>query len=239
VDAVLRLTAAAFLAAGGAAGAAPCGMQDAVAPAPATAEPSPSPTPSPGPSPRPSPRPRPIRRSAERQIEAVVRAHLEPCEVARRTGVPCFPVSIETEGPRFSVKEALRSYRPDGRPAPGVPTNAEMQRQMSGAPRSPSGGVSTDPVCAVKSLVRLFKGSPNTFFLYRTWNVSGEEQPLLTDHKLDPNAYASPALRYEYVGEFKGECEALAAWRAALRRSMAPPAVDEEPARRIEAKPVP
>ena len=239
MDAVLRLTVVSFLAAGVTAAAAPRAVQDAVAPVAAT-EPSPAPTPSPGPSPRTSPRPsRPIRRSIDPHVEAVVRAHLEPCEVARRQGVPCFPVSIETEGPRFSVKEALRSYRPDGRPVTGVPTNAEMQRHMSGAPASASGGVSTDPVCAVKSLVRLFKGSPNTFFLYRTWDVSGQEQPLLTDRRLDPNAYASPAVRYELVGEFKGECAAIAAWRSALRRSMAPPPVDEEPARGIEAKPVP
>ena len=143
-------------------------------------------------------------------------------EAARRQGISCFPVSIEQEGPRLSVKEALRSYRPDGRPAPGVPTNAELQRQMSGAPRSASGGASIDPGCTAKSLLRSIKGRPDTFYLYRTWNGS-TEQPLLTDHKLDPNAYSSlPSFRYEFLGEFKGECEAVAAWRAALRAQTPP-----------------
>jgi hypothetical protein len=131
-------------------------------------------------------------------------------------------VSIETEGPRFSVKESIRSYRPGSGPTPGVPTRAEIQQQMSGAPLSASGGVSSDPACAVKSLVRLFKGSPNTFFLYRIWNEKGEEEPLLADRKLDPGSYASPAVRYEFVGTFKGECEAIAAWRRALRSTVAP-----------------
>ena len=169
--------------------------------------------------------PRPIHDSAERQIEAVVRAHRNPCEVARTQGVPCFPVSIEREGPRFSVQDSIRTYQPDGRPAPGVPTGSEIQQQMSGAPRSASGGVSTDPTCAVKSLVRLFKGSPNTFFLYRSRDANGAEEPLLSDHKLDPTA----SVQSELVGEFKGECEAIAAWRRSLRRSMEQPATGEPP----------
>jgi hypothetical protein len=178
--------------------------------------------------------PRPIHGSAERQIEAVVRAHLNPCEVARTQGVACFPVSIEREGPSFSVQDSIRSYQPDGRPAPGVPTGPEIQRQLSGAPRSASGGVSTDPTCAVKSLVRLFKGRPNTFFLYRSRDADGGEEPLLADHKLDVNA--SP--RSEFVGEFKGECEAIAAWRRSLRHAMEPPAADEPP-RGVQAQPAP
>lgn len=196
--------------------------QDAGAPTPAPT-PTPTPTPTPGAAARQRPRSRqPVRESAERQIDAVFRAHVNPCEVARSKGVPCFPVTIESEGPRLSVKEALRRYRPDGGPAPGVPTRSEIQKQMSGAPQSASGGVSSDPTCAVKSLVRMFKGRPNTFFLYRTWDTKGEEEPLLTDHRLDPNAYAPAALRYEFVGEFKGECEAIAAWRRSLREAQAP-----------------
>jgi hypothetical protein len=215
LGALLRLTASALLAAG-VASAASGDTEDASAA-----------------SPRP---PGPIRRSIDRQVDAVVRAHLQPCEAARRQGISCFPVSIEQEGPRLSVKEALRAYRPDGRPAPGVPTNAELQRQMSGAPRSASGGASIDPGCTAKSLVRRIKGRPDTFYLYRTWN-GGTQQPLLTDHKLDPNAYSSlPSFRYEFLGEFKGECEAVAAWRAALRAQTPPgenvppePPADPEP----------
>ena len=179
----------------------------------------------------------PIRRSIDRQVEAVVRAHLLPCEAAWRQGVPCFPIVVEEKGPRLSVKEALRTYRPDGAPAPGVPTRAEIQRQMSGAPLSASGGASVDPGCVAKSLLRLIKGRHDGFYLYRTWN-GGTEQPLLTDHKLDPNAYASlPSFRYELLGEFKSECEAVAAWRSALRRAHAAKAEGEPQEQESDPRP--
>jgi hypothetical protein len=216
-----------------AAAAATAGAQDAAASAPAPkAEADAPPTGAPATASATASRRRsrqPIHDSAERQVEAIVRKYLDPCLAAHGKGVPCFPVTIESEGPRFSVREDLRTYHPEDGPTPGVPTRAEIQRQMSGAPLSASGGVSTDPACAAKSLMRLFKGRPNRFFLYRTWNEKGEEEALLTDHKLDPGSYATPAVRYEFVGEFKGECEAIAAWRRALRESMAPPAVDEAP----------
>ncbi len=210
MNAVLRLTAASLLLGAGAAGTARAAQA-------ATAQ--------------------PIRRSIDRQVEAVVRAHLLPCEAAWRQGVPCFPIVVEERGPRLSVKEALRTYRPDGSPAPGVPTRSEIQRQMSGAPLSASGGASFDPGCAAKSLIRLIKGRHDAFYLYRTWN-GGAEQPLLSDHKLDPNAYASlPSFHYEFLGEFKSECEALAAWRSALRRAQAPQAEDDTEEQGSDPKP--
>jgi len=176
----------------------------------------------PVPSPRPSPaaKRRPIRDSIDRVLDAVVLARLKPCDVALKQGVPCFPVSVEQEGPRFSVAEALRRYRGTGSPAPGPPTVAEIQGQMSGAPQSASGGVGFDPVCAVKSLFG--KKAGTTFYLYRTWDARGE-RPLLTDHPLDPKAYAAnPSFRYEFLGKFDGECAAVAAWRQALRMATEP-----------------
>ena len=176
----------------------------------------------------PSPRPsraatrRPIRDSIDRVLDAVVLAHLKPCDVAQRRGVPCFPVSVEQEGPRFSVAEALRRYRGTGSPAPGPPTVAEIQGQMSGAPQSASGGVGFDPVCTVKNLVRKVSGKSTTYHLYRTWDARGE-RPLLTDHLLDPKAYAANLdFHYEYLGKFDGECAAVAAWRQALRKATEP-----------------
>jgi hypothetical protein len=145
---------------------------------------------------------------------------MKPCDVAQQQGVPCFPVSVEQEGPRFSVAEALRRYRADGRPAPGVPTVAEIQRQLSGAPQSASGGVGFDPVCTVKSLFG--KKAGTTFYLYRTWDARGE-RPMMTDRPLDPKAYAAnPDFHYEYLGKFHGECAAVAAWRQALRKATEP-----------------
>ena len=136
--------------------------------------------------------------------------------------MPCFPVTVETEGPRFSVAEALRRYRPiGGKPAPGgPPTTAEMQEQLTGAPRSDTGGVSFDPGCAMKSLTRMIRGSSNTFYLYRIQDSRGT-RPLLLDRKLSREALdARPEVR-ELLGEFSGECEAIAAWRKAVARARA------------------
>ena len=176
--------------------------------------------PAPASTPAPARRRRPIRDSIDRVLDAVVLAHMKPCDVAQRRGVPCFPVSVEQEGPRFSVAEALRRYRGTGSPAPGVPTVAEIQGQMSGAPQSASGGVGFDPVCTAKKLFG--KKAGTTFHLYRTWDARGE-RPLLTDHLLDPKAYAlNPDFHYEYLGKYDGECEAVAAWREALRKATEP-----------------
>jgi hypothetical protein len=182
--------------------------------------PAPGQDPAPDAGARRAPRRRPIHDSIDRAIEAVVEAHMKPCDVAQQQGVPCFPVSVEQEGPRFSVAEALRRYRATGGPAPGVPTVAEIQRQMSGAPQSASGGVGFDPVCTAKMLFG--KKAGTTFYLYRTWDARGE-RPMLTDRPLDPKAYAANAdFHFEYLGKFDGECAAVAAWRAALRKATEP-----------------
>ena len=180
----------------------------------------PSPAVSPAPSPRtPKARRYPIRDSIDRAIEAVLLAHEKPCEWARMMGVPCFPVSVEQEGPRFSVAEALRRYRGTGSPAPGPPTVSEIQHQLSGAPLSASGGVGVDPVCTTKNLLKKISGKNTTFHLYRMWDARGE-RPMLTDRVLDPKVYAANLdVQYEYMGQFDGECEAVAAWRKALRKS--------------------
>ena len=53
---------------------------------------------------------------------------------------------------------------------------------------------------------------------------------MLTDRVLDPKAYAANLdVQYEYMGQFDGECEAVAAWRKALRKATE----DEAPARRL------
>ena len=191
----------------------PSATTSAAAPSP------PSPAAGPTPSPRPKARRYPIRDSIDRAIEAVLLAHEKPCEWARMMGVPCFPVSVEQEGPRFSVAEALRRYRGTGSPAPGPPTVSELQHQLSGAPLSASGGVGFDPVCTTKNLIKKISGKNTTFHLYRMWDARGE-RPMLTDHVLDPKAYAANLdVHYEYMGKFGGECEAVAAWRKALRKA--------------------
>jgi len=169
----------------------------------------------------PARRRRPIHDSIDRVLDAVVLAHMKPCDVAQQRGVPCFPVSVEQEGPRFSVAEALRRYRGTGSPAPGPPTVAEIQGQMSGQPLSDRLTLgSFDPVCTAKKLFG--KKAGTTFHLYRTWDARGE-RPLLTEQLLDPKAYAlNPDSHFEYLGKYDGECEAVAAWREALRKATEP-----------------
>jgi len=170
-----------------------------------------------------------FRTAIDDYVEQVFQSHQDPCAKAAREGVPCFPVSIDQQGPHFSVAEAMRRYRVEGGPAPNQqPTTAELQRQMSGAPQSASGGVSFDPGCTLKSLIRMVGGGTNTFYLYRTWN-GDEERPLLTDHKLDPNTFLRvPNFRYEFLGQYTGECQAVSAWRAAERHQAVPPGKQDE-----------
>jgi hypothetical protein len=169
------------------------------------------------------PRRTPIRDSVDRVIDRVVLAHLGPCQLAGREGVPCFPIAIDRER-RYSVADSMRSYRGTGAASPSVPTTADIQGQMSGAPQSASGGVGFDPVCTVKNLVKKLSGNATTYYLYKTWDARGE-RPMMTDHKLEPFEYqSSPGFRFEYLGSFDSECAAVAAWNKALRD-----AVDKKP----------
>ena len=162
------------------------------------------------------PRRTPIRDSVDRVIDRVVLAHLGPCQLAGREGVPCFPIAIDRER-RYSVADSMRSYRGTGAATPSVPTTADIQGQMAGAPQSASGGVGFDPVCTVKNLVKKLSGNGTTYYLYKTWDARGE-RPMMTDHKLDPFEYqSSPGVRFEYLGSFDSECAAVAAWNKALR----------------------
>lgn len=171
--------------------------------------------------PTPRRRRRPIAEAVEKAVDDVMRRHYDPCAAAKARGVPCFPSSVDREGPRYSVADAMRKYRPDGRRAEGAPITAtDMRGQMSGAPQSDSGGVSMDPVCTVKSLIRRISGD-GKLYLYRLTDGHGVVRPVLTDRKIEPAVYASnPDARYEYMGDFSGECEAIAAWRKALREAV-------------------
>jgi hypothetical protein len=180
----------------------------------------------------------PIRDSIDRVTERVVLAHLGPCQLAGREGLPCFPVTIEEQGPHLSVADAMRSYNAKGGPAPaaGAPTVAEIQGQMAAAPAGPppsaSGGVGLDPVCTARNLWRKVSGKGTTYYLYRAWDARGE-RPLLTDHPLDPHDYAAnPDFRFESIGRFDSECAAVSAWNQALRD-----AVDHRPATGTQTPP--
>ena len=167
----------------------------------------------------PRPRHTPIRDSVDRVLDRVVLAHMGPCRLAGREGLPCFPTSIDRER-RYSVADSMRSYRGTGPASPSVPTVSEIQGQMSGAPHSASGGVGFDPVCTVKNLLKKLSGNGTTYYLYRTWDARGE-RPMMTDRKLDPYEYqANPGFRFEYLGSYDSECAAVSAWNKALREAV-------------------
>ena len=76
--------------------------------------------------------------------------------------------------------------------------------------------------------MKKLSGKNTTFHLYRIWDARGEH-PLLTDQVLDPKAYAANLdFHYEYLGKFDGECEAVAAWRKALREATEPKPVPDD-----------
>ena len=161
---------------------------------------------------------KPIAASIDRVVERYVRDRLLPCLRAEAEGVPCFPVSVETEGPRYSVADSLRQMRFDDAPSPDrPPTMTEMGPYRPG-PLSAYGTFFTvDPVCKTKWLVDKIAGKGRAYYLYRVWDATGERADL-RDHPLVPERFAEVSgFRYEPLGQFDDECEALAAYRRLQR----------------------
>jgi hypothetical protein len=178
----------------------------------------------PEPSPAPSPTrlsPTPIADSIEPAVGRFVSRHPSPCALAD-PDVPCFPVSIEVQGRQYSVVESLRNLELDNRPSPNrPPTTAEMAPYRAGAPLSSSGGVAIDPVCAVKALFKKIGGRSRTYYLYRVRDQAGE-RAVLRDRPLETSTYDGvPGVEYEPLGRFGDECEAIKAYRKALRAARA------------------
>jgi hypothetical protein len=142
----------------------------------------------------------------------VLTEHGQPCLPAQKEGLPCFPAQVEaTPAPEESVAEALRRYKDDR------PTNARLTLSPNGTPIV---GVSFDPFCAARSLVKAVRGKNDTYYLYRMWNHEGEHA-VLRDRPIEMGMYgAVPDAVYEFLGRISGECEAVAAWRKANREAV-------------------
>jgi hypothetical protein len=157
----------------------------------------------------------PIADSVDPTVARLIRERFFPCDAS--TDVPCFPVTVEVQGRRYSVRETLENLALDSRPAPGPPTPAEMI-QHGANPHPTSAGVGIDAgaiVCKTKQLLRGIRGESRTYYLYRLWDRTGE-RAVLRDRPLDPEALVpSPQVRYEPLGEFHDECEAIKAYRTA------------------------
>jgi len=180
------------------------------------AAPPPSPVPSPSPSPAPLPTalpPRsaqPIRDSVERVVEKMENAREDPCGQAKAAGRPCFPVVTVQKGEEYSVRKSLGLPDTDkGKPAPGsAPNVAEMGPYRPGS-HTPIAGVSFDPGCVGKSILKSLKGRNDVYYLYRMRDIHGERVELY-DRKVEPSTFQG---ELAFLGRFDGECAALAAMR--------------------------
>jgi hypothetical protein len=163
-------------------------------------------------------RPGPIARSVDAAVDELIRRHFSSC--GSDDAVPCFPITVERKW-QYSVADSLNHLEFDSSPSPHrPPTVAEMGEARPG-PLSASGGVGFDPVCKGRQLLKAVTGKSRTYYLYRVWDATGE-QPVLRDHPLDADEFgAAPRYHYVALGQFSDECEALAAWRQALRETRA------------------
>lgn len=183
----------------------------AAAQSPAAGRPSPEPTPS-------AVSKHPIADSVGPVVERYLREHAQPCSRAEAERVPCFPVTVEAHAPTVSVAEALRQWRADT----SVSARPEWARPGSALVSpygTPLGGVSFDPICAGKSLLRKAKGGSDTYYLYRVFDQRGEHA-VMRDRPLEPGGHtAVTTYGYEFLGKIGGECEAIAAWNKANREA--------------------
>lgn len=151
---------------------------------------------------------RPIRDSLERIVDKIDAERQEPCQKAIDAGVPCFPITTESRGPVVSVRDSLRNLGTRGAGAAGA---------LPGMPPKVY-GVTVDPGCLAKSLGKALKGKNDVYYLYRVRDAQGE-RVILQDRRLEAATYQGAL---ELLGEFRGECEALAAFRHEERRAPPP-----------------
>lgn len=169
----------------------------------------------PAPSSSPAP-PRPILNAIDPAVEKWWRETREPCDKPINKGVPCFAVEVHAEGPTVSVRDSLWNLGTSRKPAERRPPTVEEMAPMRPGPKSTVAGVgmTLDPVCAAKAAWKAVKGRNDKYFLYRLRDAKGE-RVVMRDAKLDATAYQGSA---EFLGEFTGECEAIAAFRHEDRR---------------------
>ena len=170
----------------------------------------------------------PIRDSIDRVVARVFAEENEPCRRANEDGIPCFPVTIETAKtvkPTVSVRDSLREIDSDKHPSPNRPPTVKESAPFRHGPASAVGGVGFDPGCAGKAALKWLKGRNDTYYLYRVREPRGA-RIVMYDSPADPSSFQGDV---ELLGRLDGECEALAAYRAAERQAFPPagtPAAD-------------
>jgi hypothetical protein len=167
-------------------------------------------------------RPRPISESVGPAVDAFIRERMGPCRTSKgEDGVPCFPVTVERKW-QYSVADSLAHLEFNQRTSPSRPPTLDEMKDYRPRPLSAYGNfVTFDPVCKTRQLFKMISGASRTYYLYRMWDASGEHVTL-RDRPLEAETFdAIPGLRYVPLGSFKDECEAVAAWRKALRETVA------------------
>ena len=178
----------------------------------------------------------PIAASIGPAVDELIRKHFT-CGGPGGDEVPCFPVSVEQRW-QYSVAESLEHLEFDDSPAPGRPPTVDEMSEARPGPQSASGNlVSFDPICKGRQLLRALTGGARSYHLYRVWDHSGERVEL-RERPLDlADDEGLPARHYVLLGTFGDECEAVAAWRKALRETRARAEAEGSGAADAEAPP--
>jgi hypothetical protein len=110
----------------------------------------------------------------------------------------------------------LRDLGPPSKESPNrPPTVSELAPYLSGTPQTPPATlVRFDPGCVGKSVLKALRGKNDRYFLYRLRDTSGT-RVVLYAQRLDATRFQGEV---ELLGEFHGECDAVAAWNRELRR---------------------
>lgn len=157
----------------------------------------------------------PIRESVDWVVERLERERKDPCLKAVEQGKPCFPVTVEIEGPQVSVRESLGLLGPPGQPSPHRPPTREEMGPYRRRPIGPAMAfIALDPGCVGKSALKRLRGKNDVYYLYRARDVHGERAALY-DRRVDPATFQGDL---EFLGRFGSECAALAAYRREERR---------------------
>jgi hypothetical protein len=116
------------------------------------------------------------------------------------------------------VREGLGILGPAEKPSPDRPPTRDEMGPYRPTPPSPLVSVTFDPGCVGKSILKGLRGKNDTYYLYRLRDVNGA-RVVLYDHRLDATRFQGEV---ELLGEFKGECAALAAYERERRRTPPP-----------------
>jgi hypothetical protein len=172
--------------------------------------------------PVPSPSPRPITDAVDRVVMEVDEARREACREAEAKDLPCFPVSVEAQDDRRGhVNRALERLRKENADVGKGPMGPDPLALPLPTPPPAVSLATFDPVCAVKALIKGATGRNQHYYLYRVKGINGESIALRETPLMPAGEQTRAPLEFLLLGEYDGECEAVAAHAKALRELLA------------------